>query len=296
VAPFEVACRCGRVLRGTRLRTHQVRRCEHCGAAVFVLPRSPLPPLPAAPLAQAVAVVRRRRWLAPVGAVALALIVTWWFWPPTADAPALDAGEFTQRLAEARQQLNSGAYRQAAAQFALLRTARHARPGLLPAQDVQELHHLERQAAALAELCGEPLEALLAHAAAAAEPEWLADFPHRYGGKAVLLDLEIRGAGGHFEHSYLLWAGGEPAELDLDDLRLLGQLPLQSRQRMVFLARLASVRREPGRGWVVRLQGDSGVLLTEAGAARVCCPALAGAEFEALLERQRGWALGPATK
>lgn len=83
------------------------------------------------------------------------------------------------------------------------------------------------------------------------------------------------------------------AALDLNELALLRQLPLDSPRRVVFLARLASVRREPGRGWVVRLQADSGVLVTEAGAARVACPALGGAEFDAVLARQRIWAAGP---
>ena len=45
---YRVACPAGHVLDGTRSEGYQALRCDHCGEAVFILPRSPLPE-PAAP-------------------------------------------------------------------------------------------------------------------------------------------------------------------------------------------------------------------------------------------------------
>jgi hypothetical protein len=202
----------------------------------------------------------------------------------------LNREEMLARLQQGQQWLERGQFRQAADGLTAVNAAWKQQPALLSGDEGRTLEHLARQASALADLSSESLEEILGHAAGSAELEWLADFPHRYLNKAILLDLELRAVGGkHYEHPYLLWAQGVPAHLDLDDLTLLGSLPLDPRQRVVFLARLASVRREPGRGWVVRLQADSGVLLTDAGAARICCPAFIGAEFQALLDRQALW-------
>src|SRR5262249_49934527 len=42
--PYEVACSCGQVVRGTRQARHQVVTCAGCGQAVFVLPFSAYAP------------------------------------------------------------------------------------------------------------------------------------------------------------------------------------------------------------------------------------------------------------
>jgi hypothetical protein len=208
----------------------------------------------------------------------------------TPDAAVLDAATFQRRLATARQQLDAGAFRTAADEFGVLLRAWQNQTELAALADGPALRQWARESAALADLCGETLEEILDHAAGVAEAEWLADFPHRYQGKAFLFDLEIRAAGPrHFTHPYLLWARGEKAVLDLDDLELLANLPLDP-PRVIFLARLAQVRREAQRGWVVRLQPGSGVLLTEPAAARLSCPALAGPEVETILGRQLTWA------
>jgi hypothetical protein len=203
----------------------------------------------------------------------------------------LTPASFRQRLDLARKHVNAGSFRLAADEMVKLHIVWQAQPGLTSSQESQEMLQLEQEAQALADLSGNSLEEILDRAASIGEAEWLADFSHRFEGEAILFDLEVRGVGGkHFEHAYLLWARGEPAVLDLDDLELLAKkLPLQP-PRTIFLARLASVRREAQRGWVIRLQPNSGVLLTEPGAARMCCPALAGAEVEALLQGQRAWA------
>jgi hypothetical protein len=81
----------------------------------------------------------------------------------------------------------------------------------------------------------------------------------------------------------------ERAHLELGDLQLLERLPLTQAQRVVFGGRLAGVRREPGRGWVVRLEPDSGVLLTDLGALAACLPDPDGPPVQALRDRQVEW-------
>jgi hypothetical protein len=66
-------------------------------------------------------------------------------------------------------------------------------------------------------------------------------------------------------------------------------LPLEEPTRLLFGARLARVRRDTPSSWEVRFEPDSGVLLTDPGAAAVCCPFLGEAELRALLQRQAGW-------
>jgi hypothetical protein len=300
--PFEVACRCGAVLRGWRGPAAQVLTCPQCRGAVFVLPRSPRPlvldPAVPRPLARP-----RRRWLLPAATAGFILaglvLITLTLWhgnePVASDKLATDRPTFERRLAAAHQHLDVGAFRQAADELRPLLALSRAQPELISAGQLRELEQLARQADALADLCGETLEEILAHAGAVADDEWRAEFPHRYRGRAFLFDLEIRAAGGgHFAHPYLLWVGKEPAHLDLDRLELLTALPLDPPQRMIFAARLAAVHRVPGRGWVVELEPASGVLLTEAGPARLCCPDLAGPETLAVLQRQRLWNQGPA--
>ena len=51
--------------------------------------------------------------------------------------------------------------------------------------------------------------------------------------------------------------------LALEDLAVLHDLPLDDRPRLIFGARLAGCEREPGGGWVVHFERDSGVLVTD---------------------------------
>jgi hypothetical protein len=149
----------------------------------------------------------------------------------------------------------------------------------------------QRQAALLADLSVEPLEDVLRHAASVKEAEWLAEFRARHQGRAVLFDLTVRRTpDGRFHHNYALRLPDDEATLELRDLNLLLRLRLDRPQRLLFGARLAGVRREARGTWVVRLEADSGVLLTDAGAAMACCSALDDAATRALLEQQAAWA------
>jgi hypothetical protein len=143
------------------------------------------------------------------------------------------------------------------------------------------------QAALLADLSSESLEEILDHAAAAQPAEWEAEFPVRYRGKAVVFDVELSGpAGGPYRHS---WALPQGTRMDFEELELLRRLPLEDPTRILFGARLDRVHRVGTAGWEIRFAPTSGVLLTDPGAAAVCCPYTAEGDLIRLLERQAAW-------
>jgi hypothetical protein len=305
--PFEVTCTCGQVATGVRRAEYQVIRCARCGADLFVLPLSRLPPArpPGERAGASVEASRRlarfRMWLGPAVAVALTvlgLVVAYQFLVPprppdhrtAADGiPGVAAEDLAARLSAARGHLRRGNVHLALDELKRARAAGE-RPPWPPARRL-EWARLRRQAELLANLAAESVEEILGHAAGVLEREWQAEFARRYRGKAVVFDLEVRvGAGGRYEHDWVLRARDEAAHLELEDLELLRRLPLDPPQRVLFGARLASVRREPGRGFVVRLDPPSGVLITDAEAAVACFLSPEEAETRALLERQSEWA------
>jgi hypothetical protein len=300
--PYEVVCRCGRVARGCRRRTHQVLRCRQCGAAVFILGRSPLPAVAGGGSAPGAVPPRKftkisRRWLlvsataVVAGVIALAVMVRSPAPAPLSE-PASDGTTCRQHLAAGERNLTNGAFRQALQELAAARLAWQRPPQLLTAAEGKHLEQLWRQAAALVDLSSETLEEILHHASGTTDAEWLHEFAQRFQGKAFLLDTEIHALpGGHFQHAYDLRVQDEVAHLDLDNLELLRPLPLDPPCRVLLLARLGSIKREVGRGWVVQMVPDSGVLLTDAGAARICCPALGDAATGEILGRQKTWLL-----
>jgi hypothetical protein len=305
--PFEVTCACGQVAAGLRRPEHQVLRCARCGAELFILPLSRLPPprppgeRPGAPAETSPRRTALRIWLGPAAAVALTVLglaVAYQFLIPARptdrqsavdSAPGAAPEDLDARLTAARAQLGRGNPRLALEELKRARAVGEHR--LWPPARRLEWARLQRQAELLAELAAESVEEILEHAAGVQEREWQAEFARRYRSKAVVFDLEVRvGAGGRYEHDWLLRARDEAAHLELGDLELLRPLPLEPPQRVLFGARLASVRREPGRGFVVRLEPASGVLITDAEAAVACFLSPEDAEIRALLERQTEWA------
>jgi hypothetical protein len=306
--PYRVVCACGQVAAGSRQDTFQVIRCSACGAERFILPRSPLPPVAgpvrlSSPHASAA-------WFPPsrgltflaAGALALLVAAAALTWMLTARSPAEKSSASPDparargpdaSLDTARQLLGRGQLHQARAQAeAVLRFAA-GRPGFLAADDRRAVEQVQREAALLAELSAESLEEILGHAAALPDEEWEATFRQRYQGKALVLDLEVvRNTEGRYRHGWRLFFPNGNASLELEGLQLLEGMPLETPRRLVLGARLGSARREPPGTWVVRLAPDSGVLLTDPGAAALCCPALGDAAARDVLERQRGWVLG----
>ena len=113
------------------------------------------------------------------------------------------------------------------------------------------------------------------------DEEWKARFEADYQGKAVVFDDEVC-----FDDAPLpdgrrrpccattasrLAAGRSASRLE--DLIVLQPLARERPQRMLFGGRLSAVERGPGGQWVVRFDPDSGVLLTDRGAAGPICPA-----------------------
>ncbi len=210
-----------------------------------------------------------------------------WLFPPATTKTGLSRNHLSpaERLQIARQHLRQGHFRLA---------AKLLQEDVGAEQDVDMRRHweqLRREAALLADLLAEPLEDLLGHAAGMAQAEWQADFPHRYQGKALLFDAEVkRRPDGRLEIAYQLRLGKEPAKLDVSDLELLRKLKLDQPRRLIFGARLASVSSEPpGPTWVVRLQPTSGVWLTDADAAALCCPSWSDEATREVLREQARW-------
>jgi hypothetical protein len=197
----------------------------------------------------------------------------------------------------AEQAIREGRMRRAAEEFdaALLLVSQN--PQSLSLAETRALKRSRQQAHLLADLSSESIGEIALHAARSQEDEWQAQFQQRYKGpgkaNAVVFDMRVHrdGAGG-YDHDWHVKAGEEPARLEIGDLTILHDLPLDQPRRLLFGARLGKVAREQNGVWVIRFEPDSGVLLTDLDAARACCPAAMYDELPALLEQQRQWIEG----
>src|SRR5262249_6274831 len=122
----------------------------------------------------------------------------------------------------------------------------------------------------------------------APQDEWPARF-RDFKGRTLLFDDVIRREpdGRHVFVNYQVIVAEEKAELKLD-LELLRKIPL-GQHRLLFGARLANVSREAGT-WVVEFEHDSGVLLTDEGAAAALGLGPINEELRDLLKKQAIWA------
>ncbi|HMF14797.1 MAG TPA: hypothetical protein VKE94_20925 [Gemmataceae bacterium] len=292
--PFTVKCPAGHVVRGLRQRRHQVVSCAECGVDVFVLPRSPFPDRndPRSKVR-----TRRSPWRRPLVAAALAILIV---------ASAL-AGLFvalTRRSAEtadvethvsaAEQALSEGRLRRAVDEFAKARELALERPDTLAASQLRTLTQEYRETSLVADLLSESLAEILIRAARSHEDEWKAQFEKRYLGpgqaNAVVFDAEVRrGAAGQYHLDWELKAGDERARLEIGDLAILHDLPLDEPRRLLFGARLGSIAREQNGVWVVRFEPSSGVLLTDRRTVVACYPGPVDAELLKRLDEQRKW-------
>jgi hypothetical protein len=91
---------------------------------------------------------------------------------------------------------------------------------------------------------------------------------------------------------YEVRVGGEVARVELADLVVLRDLKLDPPRRLLFGGRLARVSREKGGLWVVHFEPDSGVLLTDAGAAAALCLGPPDRELQDVLRHQEEWLQG----
>jgi hypothetical protein len=307
--PYAVPCVCGRVLEGFRKRRPQGLRCPACGKTVFVLARSPLPlPKPPGDAGEARAAApkgtapsrRRPAWHWPTLAALITLAgvasVFMLLLPRLGrEVPgSVPSGEEIQeRMASGRRALAEGKFTQAVKELDDLLARANRRGGTLTRDERRQVVQLRRQSEMLALLQSMSLEDILRQAAANRDDdEWQAKFDKDYRGRSVIFDDEVGGAEGQPAlRFYVVRAGDATARVALEDLELLRDWPLEPPRRVLFGARLAAVKREEGGRWVVRFEPDSGVFLTDEGAAGTCCPGPLDDELRDVLWRQKQWTL-----
>lgn len=298
---FQVACPCGRAVVGQRQGQHQVVPCPSCGRPLFILPRSPWP---GATVARPQGMrLRRSWWVLPLGAGAAALLVIGgvylWLWSyltprnasPSSAAVPSGLAAVREHLAAGQQALADGHFRVAHRRLLRAVELQHGLGSPLPPAEQRRLVQLHRQADLLATLLGPSLQEVLQHGLRVRdEEEWQAQLAD-YRGRTVLFDDVVRrdAAGRPALAHYAVAAGGVPARVALEDVALLQRLPLDPPRRMLFGARLDRVVREEGGALVVHFQSDSGVLLTDPGAAAACLPAPLGQDVLEVLQRQEKW-------
>ncbi len=292
--PYAVACRCSHILRGQRRRRHQVVRCPSCGQSVFVLPLSAYPAVHAANSGPSAASSRLRPWRLPLAAAlaTLAVVVIGFHWlvprltrQSKFDPAAMSAAPegLNEHLAQGRRALAEGSFALALEQFTAAVRLRDAYPGQLHDARSRRLTQLYWQSDLLAKQLDVPLVDLLKKASRHNDDKaWQAEFDLHYRGKSVIFDdvvyLDREGRRALLRDNEVRWKEEDhkvevTARVVLDDLTLLERLPLETRQRWIFGARLKSFTSRE-KDWVIRFEPGSGLLLTDADAVKAWKPAL----------------------
>jgi hypothetical protein len=135
------------------------------------------------------------------------------------------------------------------------------------------LSSLYHQADALANLVPIPLEEVVRQARFERNPREWEERWKQFDGKAVLFDGVVKLD--RFSRVTLpdipIIADGQEARLELDDVALMNEVPLESNRRMIFAVKLKACARDKDGLWVVRFHPKSGVLMTEAVAVEAAC-------------------------
>jgi hypothetical protein len=299
--PYQITCTCGQAAEGLRQATHQVIRCGNCQRELFVLPASRLPaviPPDTVNSSQKSAVIQSPSspWLWPLVAGALTLLAAVLAYAFLFDRLAgrrQDASEPTiadlhQHLAVGRKALVAGDFQQAQQELDSAQAILTAHPRNFSAAQGQDTRQLQRQAALLKDwVSREPLELTLAPAMALKTDDWQA-VTARYRGKAFVFDVELRREGRQLLAKASRKFAGPTLHFELQNLKLLGYLPLDVPQRILFAARLAEVRRQGTDSCIVRLEPDSGILLTDTSSIALG-GMIAEQPLQAILKQQRQW-------
>ncbi len=293
--PFSISCLCGRLARGVRGSRHQELRCPGCGAALFVLPRSPLPPSgdeDAPPPAPRPA---RSTWKLPLVAAAATLVLVaggfvLFFWLLSDRSPREKDSDgerlpIAEVIETSRKLLRDGEFHEAARLLQQARERGERHPELIP---------LQRQAQLLVNLLHLPLEDILQKGQQVRQPrEWEAQLKDYLGRSIVFDDVVQRDPdGSHRLVNYEVRAAEEKAILKLD-LDLLRRLPLGQPRRIIFGAKLANVSRGAGGVWLIEFERDSGVLLTDEGAASILFLGVMDENVRDVLREQSKWVRTP---
>jgi hypothetical protein len=208
-----------------------------------------------------------------------------------ADSPADERSELLGWAAAGQKALAEGNYQAAQEAFENLQRLRVRQPDLVSAAEDRRLVQLARQADLLADLLTESLQEILGRLDGLDEREGQALFVRRYHKKAVVFFAEVRrDAAGTYHLNYRLATPRAAARLELHDLKLLQSAPLEDPRLLLFGVRLASVHRDAADAWIVTPEPESGVFLTDPGAARSCCFGAPDMEqLQEVLARQNEW-------
>jgi hypothetical protein len=281
VVPFTVACSCGRSVAGQRKLQPQVLPCPGCGRSLFIFPISPFavdgtvaPPDVVAPAPTA----QRPIWFWPVIAagVTLALVAILFtiliraFLTDSSDtsSPKQPTPEvIEQRWSQGRRALATGDFAQATRELTDARTALDQHADLLPAARKRLLLNQQREAELLADWASK----------GGKQPELLfgnlnndPDLLRVYRQQVLVFDADLRRDPlGQYHIDYRRPKVAELVRLDLQNFKLIQKLPLMEPQRVIFAGRLAAARRAADGLWLVTLEPDSGVLLTDVEAANI---------------------------
>jgi hypothetical protein len=244
--------------------------------------------------------------LAAAGLLTAAFLLSWpWLSRALARPERLTAesSAIRERIDAGQRALADGHYHLALKDLNTAIAERDRQPQILSPGQHRQLNQLQRQADLLARLSSHSLEEILQQARLVRPPEeWQARFDKDHKGRTILFDdlVGLDASGRPALRRYQVRINGDVARLALEEVALLHDLPLDQPCRLLFGARLAWCGRGDGGGWVVRFEPESGVLLTDLGAAQACSP-VPLEDLEAVLERQRKWidqqaGLRPATQ
>jgi hypothetical protein len=241
-----------------------------------------------------------RRWwsgplLAGVACVAMLLIAFVLVLPrlmrPRPDDGTEEPFDLRTQIDKGRRQMGQGKFRMARRTLDDAVRWRDRDPGAYPAALHRELNQLHRQADVLARLLNVTLADVVRHAQLSRDAEeWALRFED-FRGRSVIFDDAV----GRDERDRpvlvhdVVEVKDERVRLALEDLTALHDLPLDDRPRLVFGARLAGCEREPGGGWVVRFDRDSGVLMTDADAVVAALTQPPDEGLKQVLARQQKW-------
>jgi hypothetical protein len=241
----------------------------------------------------------RSAWLLPLSAGSLALAGVIAFYAlllgglyGSKPGPAPGPQPIQAFLDRAREALAEGSFQSALRQLEEADSIRTQHAQVLSLGQDRDLSQLRRQASLLADLPSvQELSLLLGHAVAVRDlQEWQAVFDRHYKGMPVILDTQVhRSADGQYQVGYTVFARGKQARLELADLTLFKDLPLERPQRVLFGARLASVRLEAMGKWVIRFDPGSAVLVTDEGVAAACSSRPLEEELREVVRRQAAW-------
>ncbi len=195
-----------------------------------------------------------------------------------------------QLMAAGKKLLGQGRFHDAIRELDEAISLREKHPNALSAADRKTLIQDHRQAHLFADLLNEPLEDILFQAAAEPDDrEWQAVFSDRFKGKSfIILAGTRRDNSNHWMLDYDVFVRDKRARIDWENLHLLRELHLDQPQRLLLGARLAIVEPETGGTWVIRLEPDSGVLITDAEAFSTVL-SVPPEGWEQVIKRQAAW-------